>query len=389
MTSAVMQTYARQDIGFERGEGAWLIAADGARYLDALSGIAVCNLGHADPAVHKALSEQSRALLHTSNLYQIPLQEKLAAELTRLSGMSAVFFANSGAEANEAAIKVCRKRAADRGVNAPVIIAMRGGFHGRTLATLSATGNDKIKAGFAPLPPGFDHVPYNDVAALEKRLSGDAAVAAVMLEAVQGEGGVVIPAPGYLAAARRLCDAHDCLLVVDEVQTGLGRAGEWFAYQHESVLPDIATLAKSLGNGVPIGACMVSEKLRDVLRPGEHGSTFGGNPLAARAALAVLRVLQEKNLPKRAGELGARMLDAFRQRLGASPAVRDIRGRGLMIGIELRRPCADLVAQALARRLLINVTAETVIRLLPPLIISDAEAERIVDIVCSLVEALP
>ncbi|MGI9229879.1 MAG: aspartate aminotransferase family protein [Gammaproteobacteria bacterium] len=388
MNHALMQTYARQDISFESGAGAWLTATGGERYLDALSGISVCNLGHANPAVHKAISAQSQKLLHTSNLYRIPLQEQLAEELTRLTGMSAVFFANSGAEANEAAIKICRKRAATEGLTAPLIVTMQGGFHGRTLATLTASGNDKIKTGFAPLLPGFAHVPYNDAEALQALLADNDQVTAVMLEAIQGEGGVVVPDAGYLSAVRRLCDDHNCLLVLDEIQTGLCRTGDWLACHDEQVQPDIVTLAKSLGNGMPIGACLVDQKLREVLQAGDHGSTFGGNPLAASAALAVLHTLQAQQLPERVRQLGERMLAGFRQRLAGHAVVQDIRGRGLMLGIELNQPCGELVEQALAQHLLINVTADKVIRLLPPFIITDEEADSIVDIVSGLIESL-
>ncbi len=388
MTSAIMPTYARQNIGFESGEGAWLTATDGGRYLDAVSGISVCNLGHAHPAVHQAISRQSQKLLHTSNLYQIPLQEALAAKLASLAGMEMVFFGNSGAEANEAAIKLSRKWGADNGMTAPLIVTMTGGFHGRTMATLTATGNAKIKVGFAPLLPGFIHVPYNDIDALQQVLAAHEQVAAVMLEPVLGEGGVVVPDAGYLAAVRGLCDAHHCLMVVDEIQTGLCRTGRWFAYQHEQIIPDVVTLAKSLGNGVPIGACMAQARVSGVLQPGQHGSTFGGNPLAASAALAVLQTLQAENMPARVERLGQAMLAGLEARLAAQPLVRDIRGKGLMLGIELTMPCAGLVADARREHLLINVTAMNVIRLLPPFIITDEEAQMIVDIVSRVIERL-
>lgn len=382
--SAVMETYKRLPVAFESGHGAWLTDTRGDRYLDALAGIAVCALGHAHPAVKEAVSDQAGRLIHTSNLYEVPLQESLARELCRLSGFDRVFFNNSGAEANETAIKVCRKYGHDRGVEKPVIVTMHGGFHGRTLATLTATGNGKQQESFAPLPEGFVHVPYNDAAALEA-LSGNDSIVAVMMEPVQGEGGVIIPAAGYLQRVADLCDRNGWLLVMDEVQTGLCRTGRWFAFQHEEIQPDVMTLAKSLGNGVPIGACLVTEKSAGTLTPGTHGSTFGGNPLAARAALAVVDTMESNHLDRRAEQLGGLMLDGLREQLAGLSGVRDLRGRGLMLGIEMEHECRQLVELALRRRLLINVTRDNVVRLLPPLIISEEEALQIVTTLAELI----
>ena len=385
MPEAIMTTYQRLDVAFETGQGAWLVDGQGTRYLDALSGIAVCGLGHAHPGIADVVARQARRLVHTSNLYRIPLQEKLARSLAGIAGMERVFFCNSGAEANEAAIKICRKFAAGKQLADPLIVVMEGSFHGRTMATLSATGKPEVRAGFAPLLPGFHYIPYNDVPALERVEAGRGQVVAVMLEAVQGEGGVVIPDPGYLQALRRICDRNGWLLILDEVQTGLCRTGAWFAYQHEGIRPDVVTLAKSLGNGLPIGACLASGTAAGMLQPGSHGSTFGGNPLASAAALAVTEIMLSENLAERAAASGRIMLERFRAELGDLDDVVEIRGKGLMIGIELSRDCAGLVEQALEQRLLINVTADRVVRLLPPLIIAEEELHHIVDTVCLLI----
>jgi acetylornithine/N-succinyldiaminopimelate aminotransferase len=385
MSNAVMGTYKRLPVAFASGAGAWLFDEQGNRYLDALSGLAVCGLGHAHPAVTGAVAEQAGRLIHTSNLYQVPLQEQLAGELCTLSGHSNVFFNNSGAEANETAIKICRKYGHDRGLAAPQIVVMEGSFHGRTLATLTATAGGKQQESFAPLPQGFLRIPYNDVTALAALAGEETAIVAVMLEPIQGEGGIIIPEPGYLRQVAQICRDNGWLLTVDEVQTGMCRTGRWFACQHDEVLPDIMTLAKSLANGVPIGACLAAGEAAATLTPGSHGSTFGGNPLAARAALAVLMVMREQQLDKRAAELGTGMLAEFRQRLAGLDGIREIRGKGMMLGIELDRDCGDLVKLALERRLLINVTRDNVVRLLPPLIISDAEAEKIIDGVSDLI----
>ena len=381
-----MSTYQRMDVGFVSGQGPWLVDERGERYLDALSGIAVCSLGHAHPRIAQVVAEQAARLVHTSNLYRIPLQEKLAQRLAGIAGLERAFFCNSGAEANEAAIKICRKFAHQKRLENPVIVVMDGGFHGRTLSTLSATGNPKAQEGFAPLVAGFHCIPYDDVQALLDLEGGPEQIVAVMLEPVQGENGVVAPRPGYLQALRTICDRNGWLLVLDEVQTGLCRTGAWFAYQHENIRPDIATLAKSLGNGLPIGACLAAGTAADLFTPGSHGSTFGGNPLAAAAALTVIELMDEQKLAARAAELGTIMLARFKAELGGLKEVIEVRGKGLMIGIELARPCAELVARSLERRLLINVAAEKVVRLLPPLIISDAEMNEIVDVVCALIK---
>ena len=381
----LMQTYARLPIAFVRGEGGWLWDAQGNKYLDALAGVAVCGLGHAHPAVTRAICDQAGTLVHTSNWYQITLQEQLAERLCRLAGMQTVFFGNSGAEANEAAIKLARLYGHRRNIRNPTIVVMEGSFHGRTLATLSATGNRKIQAGFEPLVTGFNRVPYNDVAAVRQVGVNNPDVVAVLVDPVLGEGGVVIPDRGYLKDLRALCDERGWLLMLDEIQTGMCRSGKWFAHQHEGMQPDVMTLAKALGNGVPIGACLARGAAAEAFQPGSHGSTYGGNPLACRAALAVLEAMESAHLDVRAGALGARMLQGLRARLADVKGVREIRGLGLMLGIELDRPCKELLTRALARHLLINVTAERVIRLLPPLILSDAEADRIVEIVAELV----
>ena len=386
MSQSIMSTYQRLDVGFVSGQGPWLVDERGERYLDALSGIAVCGLGHAHPRIAQVVAEQAARLVHTSNLYRIPLQEKLAQRLTGIAGLERAFFCNSGAEANEAAIKICRKLAHQKRLENPVIVVMDGGFHGRTLSTLSATGNPKAREGFAPLLAGFHCIPYDNVQALLDLEGGPEQIVAVMLEPVQGENGVAMPRPGYLQALRRICDRNGWLLVLDEVQTGLCRTGAWFAYQHENIRPDIATLAKSLGNGLPIGACLAAGPAADLLTPGSHGSTFGGNPLAAAAALAVIELMDEQKLAARAAELGTIMLARFKAELGGVREVIEVRGKGLMIGIELASPCAELVARSLERRLLINVAAEKVVRLLPPLIISDAEMNEIVEGVCALIK---
>ena len=374
-----MSSYQRLPVAFVRGEGVWLWDTEGRRYLDAVGGIAVCTLGHAHPAVARAVAEQAAVLVHTSNLYRIPLQERLAERLVALSGMDQAFFCNSGAEANEAAIKIARLLGHERGLEAPAIVVMEGAFHGRTLATLTATGDGKVQAGFEPLVQGFVRVPYGDLEALRAVGANRREIVAVLCEPIQGEGGVVIPPPGYLAGLREVCDGHGWLLMLDEVQTGMCRTGRWFAFQHEGITPDVMTLAKSLGNGVPIGACLARGAAAGLIRPGKHASTFGGNPLACRAALAVLDLLDQGRLAERAAELGEALLERLRRALGDVPGVVEIRGRGLIIGVMLDRPCGELVERALGLGLLINVTAERVVRLLPPLILSDAEALVLVE----------
>ena len=380
-----MSTYKRLSVTFQRGEGVWLWDTAGKRYLDALSGIAVCGLGHTHPAVRDALCEQAGQLIHTSNLYRIDQQEALGEMLTAVAGMDKVFFANSGAEANEAAIKLARLHAHRNGIEQPAIVVMEGSFHGRTLATLTATGNRKVQAGFEPLVQGFLRVPYNDLDAIETVAGNRSNIAAILVEPIQGEGGINIPADDYLPQLREICDRRGWLLMLDEIQTGVGRTGRWFAHQHGGIVPDVMTLAKALGNGVPIGACLARGAAADVLTPGTHGTTFGGNPLACRAARTVLDVVQRDRLIDRAGEIGDYLLNGFRESLDGLNAVVDIRGKGLMLGIELDRPCAELVTQAMEDGVLINVTAERVIRLLPPLILERAEADLLIEVVTRLV----
>ena len=384
MSDTLMHTYNRLPVTFSHGEGAWLVDTAGKRYLDALSGIAVCGLGHSHPAVTAAIAEQAGKLLHTSNLYGIEAQQRLGDTLTAMSGMDRVFFSNSGAEANEAAIKLARLHGSNRGVETPSIIVMDNSFHGRTLATLSATGNRKVHAGFEPLVQGFVRVPYNDVDAIAA-LAGNKSIVAVLVEPIQGEGGINIPDDGYLAAIRELCDSNDWLMMLDEIQAGMGRTGKAFAFQHGDVKPDVMTLAKALGNGVPIGACLAHGPAADLFAPGHHGSTFGGNPLACRAALATCEVLASDGLAERAHALGGKLLAGLGAELGDLDGVHEIRGKGLMIGIELDRPCAELVGLALADGLLINVTAERVVRLLPPLTLDDAESEQLIEQLSNLI----
>lgn len=387
MSDALMTTYNRLPVAFERGEGPWLWDTEGRRYLDALTGIAVCGLGHAHPTIQSALCDQAATLLHTSNIYRIPHQETLGKRLCSLAAMDRVFFGNSGAEANEAAIKLARMYGNRQGIKNPAIIVMEQSFHGRTLATLSATGNRKVQAGFEPLVQGFIRVPYNDIPAIEEIAARDNSVVAVLVEPVQGEGGINIPAADYLNRIREICKQNNWLMMLDEIQTGMGRTGKFFAHQHNGILPDVMTLAKALGNGVPIGACLARGAAADIFAPGNHGSTFGGNPLACRIGISVLDVIEEEGLSERAASLGTRMVSAFQERLGTLPGVVDIRGLGLMIGIELDRPCAELVTQALDQGLLINVTAERVIRLLPTLTMTDEVSDEIVDKVTALVTA--
>jgi len=380
-----MSSYQPLPVAFEQGAGAWLTDQDGQQYLDALSGIGVCGLGHAHPDVAQAIADQASKLSHTSNLYHIPLQEELAARLTSLAGMDKVFFANSGAEANEAAIKIARLYGHKKGIDHPVIITATGSFHGRTMATLSATGNPKVQDGFAPLVEKFIHVPYNDLEALNSVIDGN--VVAVMLEPIQGEGGIIIPDEGYLKSVREICDQNNCLLILDEIQTGMCRTGEWFAFQHENITPDVMTLAKALGNGMPIGACLAKGVAAELIQPGSHGSTFGGNPLASRAALAVIDILSRQKLHENAAKLGAQMLESFKQGFSEIKGVVSVRGKGLMLGIELDKECAQLVTMALEEHLLINVTSDNVIRLLPPLNIDEDLAQQIVEKVIRIVKA--
>jgi len=385
MSETLMPTYSRLDVTFTKGEGSWLWDTNNNKYLDALTGIAVCGLGHANPAVAAAISAQASTLVHTSNLYGIGNQQKLADQLCQLSAMENVFFANSGAEANEAAIKIARLYGHKKGIEKPVIAVMENSFHGRTLATLSATGNRKVQAGFEPLVQGFARFPYNDVAALEHAAENDPNIVAVMLEPIQGETGIRIPDADYLPKLRALCDQHDWLLMVDEVQTGMGRSGKMFCFQHAGIQPDVMTLAKGLGNGVPIGACLASAKASHVFGPGNHGSTFGGNPLSCSAALAVIEELQSKQLPERAAELGKRIVRGLCNELADVEGIKEIRGKGLLIAVELVCNCTELVKMALSDGLLINVCSDSSIRLLPPLTMTDDEAELLVDKLTGLI----
>ena len=385
--SHVMNTYARLPVAFERGEGVWLWDTLGRRYLDALAGIAVCGLGHSHPALTAVLREQAGKLIHTSNLYGITLQEKLADRLTELSGMENVFFCNSGCEANEAAIKLARYYGHKKNIDSPAIVVLENAFHGRTMATLSATGSRKVQAGFEPLVSGFVRVPFDDLDAIRRVAENNHNVVAVLVELVQGEGGINICHSDYLRGLRDICDAHEWLLMLDEVQSGMGRTGAWFAFQHSGVKPDVMTLAKGLGNGLPIGACLTAGKAAPLFKPGNHGSTFGGNPLVCAAAVETLRIIEADGLMKNAVEMGDFIRAGFTKSLAGQAGVKEIRGEGLMIGIELNHPCGELVQQALDAGLLINVTADTVIRLLPPLIFTREHAQQVIDMLTPLIVA--
>ncbi len=385
MASALMSTYARLDISFTHGEGCYLYDAKGRRYLDAISGIGVNSLGHAHPAVCEAVASQAGRLIHTSNLYHIEQQEKLGLELARISGLRRSFISNSGAEANEAAIKLARRYGHQRGIHNPGIVVMEQAFHGRTMATLSATGNRKIQAGFEPLVAGFIRAPFGDIDAVHNIAENNANVCAVLVEPIQGEGGINLPPAGYLQALRDCCDAHGWLLMLDEVQCGNSRTGHWYACQGENVTPDVITTAKALANGVPIGACMAGGAAAETLQAGHHGSTYGGNPLACAAALAVIATMEQDRLAERASAMGTLLMDGFRERLGSLPGVVEVRGRGLMMGIELADPCPELVSMALDRGLLINVTAGSVVRLLPPLVMEEADALFLLDTLTTLI----
>ena len=385
MTDTLMHNYAPLPVTFEKGDGAVLWDTEGKKYLDALAGIAVCSLGHAHPAVTKAICEQAGNLVHTSNLYGIGNQQELADKLTSLSNMDNVFFSNSGAEANEAAIKLARLFGHSKNIEQPAIIVMEGSFHGRTMATLTATGNRKVQAGFEPLVQGFIRAPYNDIEAIKNIASNNSNVVAVLVEPIIGEGGINIPADDYLNQIRDICDANDWLMMVDEIQTGICRTGKWFAHQHNGITPDVMTLAKALGNGVPIGACLAKGKAATLFQPGHHGSTYGGNPLVTSAALAVIETCEKDKLAARAAALSERIVSGFKNNLNDNDAVVDIRAKGLMIAVQLDRPCAELVKAGLDAGILINVTAGDVIRLLPPLIITDEQADKIVELVSELI----
>ncbi len=380
-----MHTYKRLPLTLERGEGCWVWDKQGKRYLDALCGIAVCGLGHGHPRLVQAISEQAAKLIHTSNLYEIERQEQLGERLAAISGMDEVFFCNSGCEANEAAIKLARLYGHGKGVDMPAIIVMEKAFHGRTIATLSATGSRKVQAGFEPLVPGFVRVPFDDLAAVTKVAGNNHNVVAVLVELIQGEGGINVCHADYLHGLRKICDANGWLLMLDEVQSGTGRTGKWFAFQHSDIKPDVMTLAKGLASGVPIGACLASGAAAGVFKPGNHGSTFGGNPLACAAALTTLAIIEDENLMANATAMGDLIRNGLRAALQGTAGVRDIRGMGLMIGIELDYPCDELVKQALEPGLLINVTADNVVRLLPPLNIDRNVAKQLISMLSALI----
>ncbi|MGY6631073.1 MAG: acetylornithine/succinylornithine family transaminase [Wenzhouxiangella sp.] len=379
MASHLFNTYARMPVSMVRGDGAWLYDDQGRRYLDALSGIAVCSLGHAHPRLAEALCDQVRTLIHTANIVHIPQQETLATMLAEISGMDRVFMTNSGAESIECAIKLARRYGHERQIERPAFLVTGESFHGRTLAAMSASGNSAIQAGFGPLVDGYIRVPYGDLEAAEQALLAHPEIVGVLLEPIQGEGGVRVPPAGYLRGLRAACDRHEALLIMDEIQTGIGRTGRWFAFQHEpGLLPDIMTVAKALGNGVPVGACLARQAVADLLAPGAHGTTFGGNPLACRAGIEVLSIMRDEGIVEQAETLGNRLINRLRETLGEHPSIVEIRGRGLMVGIEFDQAIPQMKDAAMAKGLIINVTRGNVIRLLPPLIIDDAQLEQIV-----------
>ena len=383
----VMKTYGRLPLALSHGRGCWVWDTEGRKYLDGLGGIAVNTLGHAHPRLVPALQEQIGKLIHSSNYYLVPLQEQLAAKLCELSGLTNVFFCSTGLEANEAALKIARKYGHDKGIDRPEIVVYEAAFHGRSIATLSATGNPKVQAGFGPLVEGFVRVPLNDVAAIEEVASTRKNVVAVFLEVIQGEGGVHPATVEYLQAVRRVCDENDWLLMLDEVQCGMGRTGKWFAHQWAGIRPDVMPLAKGLGSGVPVGAVVCGPKAANVFGPGNHGSTFGGNPLAMRAGVETIRIMEEDRLLANAATVGAALKEGLQRELAGVKGVTDIRGQGLMLGIELDRPCGELLGRAASAGLMLSVTAERVIRLVPPLILSADEAAQIVAILCPLIKA--
>ncbi len=382
-----MSTYMPLPVAFESGNGVYLKDTEGKEYLDALAGVAVCSLGHSHPEVTEAICDQARTLVHTSNIYQIQHQIELGEKLCKLADMDKVFFGNSGAEANEAAIKLARLYGTKQGIETPNIIVMNGSFHGRTLATLSATGSRKVQAGFSPLVSGFVRVKYNDIEAINAIAKNNSDIVAVLVEPVQGEGGVIVPDADYLDNIRKICDKNNWLMMLDEIQTGTGRTGKWFAHQHsDNAKPDVMTLAKALGNGVPIGACLAAGKASDIFSPGTHGSTFGGNPLATRAALTVLNVLEKSDIIENAATMGGYLIEQFNDALNGVESVVEVRGLGLMVGIELNKDCGELVKQAFENQLLINVTAGKTIRLLPPLILTKEQADTIVGTLTPLIK---
>ena len=384
----VMTTYGRLPIALSHGQGVWVWDVNGKKYLDGLGGIAVNTLGHNHPRLVPALQDQLTKLIHTSNYYHVPLQEELAAQLVERSGMTNVFFCNSGLEANEAAIKLARKFGHDKGIENPQIVVYEKAFHGRSIATLSATGNPKIQAGFGPLVEGFIRVPLNDIDALKKATAGNPNVVAVLFETIQGEGGLHQMRWDYLQQVRALCDSSDWLMMVDEIQTGFGRTGKWFAHQWAGITPDVMSLAKGLGSGVPIGAVVAGPKAAHILGPGNHGTTFGGNPLATRAGVETIRIMEEDKLLENAATVGAHLKAALQRELGSLPGVKDIRGQGLMLGVELDRPCGELIGLAAEAGLLLSVTADSVIRFVPSLTLTADEADQIVALLVPLVKQL-
>ncbi len=375
--SPLVNSYSRLPVSFVRGEGTRLWDSEGSEFLDALGGIAVCALGHCHPAVTAAINQQASTLLHTSNLFAIENQYNLAQKLCDLTGMEAVFFGNSGAEANEAAIKLTRLFAQKKNISQPKVITLEGSFHGRTMATLSATGNSKVHNGFSPLLQGFLHLPYNDIPAIEQAAAKDKDIVAIIVEPILGEGGILIPDDQYLANIRKICDQNDWLMICDEIQTGVGRTGSWFASLGQGVIPDVITSAKALGNGIPIGACLTKGVAANLIQPGHHGSTFGGNAFATRIGLAVLEEMDQQQLPQRAAEGGARLLEKLKEALHNRPQVTEIRGKGMMIGIVVDADCSELVKIGLSKKIIFNVTAGNVIRLLPPYTASDEEIDEI------------
>lgn len=383
----LMNTYARLPIAFASGSGAYLTDSEGKQYLDGLTGLAVVGLGHAHPRVAQAISNQAATLTHTSNLYEIPEQARLADRLCALSGMEKVFFGNSGAEANEAALKLARLRGNKMGLKEAAVLVMDGSFHGRTMATLTATGNRKVHAGFEPLLAGFARAPFNDISAVRRIAENNPNIVALLVEPVLGEGGIVIPAADYLTELRSICDEYNWLMMLDEIQTGNARTGRYFAYQHTSILPDVVTTAKGLGNGMPIGVCMARGEAAELFVPGNHGSTFGGNPLACAAAHAVLDVIEEEQLIERAAALGDRMLDKLKTGLAGANEVKEVRGLGLMLAVELHEDAPELVSKALAAGILINVTQGNIVRLLPPLTLTDDQADQLADTVVNLIRS--
>ncbi|MBP6617701.1 MAG: aspartate aminotransferase family protein [Xylophilus sp.] len=384
----VMTTYGRLPIALSHGQGVWVWDVNGKKYLDGLGGIAVNTLGHNHPRLVPALQDQLTKLIHTSNYYHVPLQEELAAQLVERSGMTNVFFCNSGLEANEAAIKLARKFGHDKGIENPQIVVYEKAFHGRSIATLSATGNPKIQAGFGPLVEGFIRVPLNDIDALKKATAGNPNVVAVLFETIQGEGGLHQMRWDYLQQVRALCDSSDWLMMVDEIQTGFGRTGKWFAHQWAGITPDVMSLAKGLGSGVPIGAVVAGPKAANLFQPGNHGTTFGGNPLATRAGVETIRIMEEDKLLENAATVGAHLKAALQRELGSLPGVKDVRGQGLMLGVELDRPCGELIGLAADAGLLLSVTADSVIRFVPSLTLTADEADQIVALLVPLVKQL-